>query len=63
MTENDQRLAKLQPAESMAFTVARAQARRGEDISPNVAAVLVMTLERLVLGQDWLAMSERTGDS
>jgi hypothetical protein len=45
----------LLPAESMAFTVAKAQAEHGDRISPNVAVVLVMALDRLVHGNDWTA--------
>jgi hypothetical protein len=41
------RAATLEPAEHAAFTVAQAQASRGEAITPNVGAVLVMTLERM----------------
>ena len=38
----------LLPAESMALTVARAQVKRGENTTPNISAVLVMALDRLV---------------
>ena len=38
----------LLPPERMALTVARAQIKRGEDPTPNVAAVLIMALARLV---------------
>ena len=40
-------MAELQPAESMALTVARAQIRRGENPEINVTTVLVMALDRL----------------
>jgi hypothetical protein len=32
----------------MALTVAKAQVERGEAVTPNIAAVLLMALERLV---------------
>ena len=38
----------LLPPERMALTVARAQIKRGEDPTPNVAAVLIMALARLI---------------
>lgn len=38
----------LNPGENIALTVARAQVERGEEPSPNVAAVCVMALARLV---------------
>ena len=38
----------LRPPERMALTVARAQIKRGEDPTPNVAAVLIMALARLI---------------
>ena len=38
----------LLPAENMALTVARAQVERGENPTPNVSAVLVMALDRLI---------------
>ena len=38
----------LLPAENMALTVALAQVERGEPASPNVAAVCIMALARLV---------------
>jgi len=37
----------LLPAEDIALTVARAQVERGENPTPNISAVLVMTLDRL----------------
>lgn len=37
----------LSPGESIALTVARAQIERGEEPSPNVAAVCVMALARI----------------
>ena len=38
----------LLPPERMALTAARAQIKRGEDPTPNVAAVLIMALARLI---------------
>ncbi len=38
----------LLPAENVALTVARAQVKRGEGTTPNISAVLVMALDRLV---------------
>ena len=38
----------LLPPERMALTVARAQIKRGEDPTPNVVAVLIMALARLI---------------
>ena len=38
----------LLPPERMALTVARAQIKRGEDPTPNITAVLIMALARLV---------------
>ncbi len=38
----------LLPAENMALTVARAQVERGEGVTPNISAVLVMALDRLI---------------
>ena len=38
----------LLPAENMALTVARAQIERRENPTPNVTAVLVMALDRLI---------------
>lgn len=40
----------LIPAERLALTVARAQVERGESPTPNIAAVLVMALDRLTGG-------------
>jgi hypothetical protein len=37
----------LLPAERIAVTVAQAQALRGDPITPNVACVLLMAVERL----------------
>ena len=39
--------AELQPHESMALTVARTQANRGDPITPNVALVVVGALDRV----------------
>lgn len=39
----------LLPAESMAFTVARAQLLRGDNPPINITAALVLTIERLVV--------------
>ena len=39
--------AELLPVEVLALAVARAQAERGEPVTPNVAVVLVMALDRL----------------
>lgn len=44
------RHAELDTMEAMALTVGRNQAARGEAITPNVGAVLVMALERLTGG-------------
>ena len=38
----------LLPPERIALTVARAQIKRGEDPTPNITAVLIMALARLV---------------
>lgn len=38
----------LSPGEDVALTIARAQVQRGESPTPNIAAVVVMTLDRLV---------------
>lgn len=55
MSANDPQLApaRLEPAESMALTVAFAQYRRGADIDPNVAAMCVLGLARLAGRHDW----------
>lgn len=39
--------ADLEPAESLALTVARARLSRGENVEANTAAMLVATIERL----------------
>lgn len=46
---------ELLPAESMALTVALAQVQRGEDPTPNVAAVCVLALARIDGRYDWTA--------
>ena len=38
----------LLPAENLALTVARAQVERRDNPAPNVSAVLVMALDRLI---------------
>ena len=55
MSTNDPQLApaRLEPAESMALTVALSQHRRGRDIDPNVAAMCVLGLARLAGLHDW----------
>lgn len=45
----------LLPAESMALTVGLAQVQRGEEPSPNVAAMCVLALARLVERCDYSA--------
>ena len=37
----------LEPAESMALTVALAQIERGDEVPPNTTAVLVWALDRI----------------
>jgi hypothetical protein len=57
---------KLLPAESIAFTIAKSQLERGDDITPNIAGVLVLALDRLVNGNDWRPSEEslpREGDA
>lgn len=39
---------ELRPHESMALTVALAQLHRGDEVTPNVAAVCIFALGRLV---------------
>lgn len=46
-------MADLLPAESIALTVARAHAERGDPIPPNTAVMLVMALDRLTGHADW----------
>jgi hypothetical protein len=41
----------LIPAERVALTVARAQLERGDTVTANIAAVLVMTVDRLTGGR------------
>jgi len=41
---------RLEPWESMALTVATAQLNRGEEPTPNVAAVCIGALERIARG-------------
>lgn len=50
----------LLPAENIALTIAAAQLRRGETLTPNVATMLVLTLERLTGVDDW---TKRTAES
>lgn len=38
---------KLAPAERIALTVAKAQVARGDEVTPNIAAVCVMALARI----------------
>lgn len=45
--------AELLPAENMALTVALAQVLRGDDPTPNIAAVCVLALGRLTGRHDW----------
>lgn len=45
---------ELHPAESMALTVARAQVERGVVPTPNVTAMCVLTLARLVDGESFI---------
>ena len=44
---------ELHPVENMALTAARAQVERGDDPTPNVAAMCIMTLARLVDGKSF----------
>lgn len=44
--------------ESMALTVARAQASRGGPVPPNTAMMLVMAIDRLTGSHDWTAEGE-----
>lgn len=46
---------ELLPAESAALTVALAQITRGEDPWPNMAAMCVLALARLMGRHDWTA--------
>jgi hypothetical protein len=48
----------LEPAESIALTVGRAQVERGEEPMPNIAAVCIMALARLVDEEENDATSE-----
>lgn len=41
-------MSALLPAESLALTVALAQIRRGEDVSPNIAAACAIALARII---------------
>lgn len=45
---------ELIPAESMALTVALAQVLRGEDPTPNTAAMCVLALARLTGRHDYM---------
>jgi hypothetical protein len=45
--------AELSPAENIALTVAKAQVSRGDAVTPHIAVVLVMALDRLVNGVRW----------
>lgn len=40
-------MSDLLPVEAMALTVALAQLRRGEDVTPNITAMCVLALGRL----------------
>jgi len=40
-------MSQLEPAESMALTIALAQLERGETPTPNITAVLIWALERI----------------
>ena len=53
----DRPMTHLQPAEHMALTVARAQAGRGDAVPPNTAAMLVLTIDRLVVEAEELAIA------
>ena len=44
----------LLPAENMALTVARSQSGRGDHVPPNTAAVLILTIDRLIEDNDRL---------
>ena len=46
-----EQVTRLAPFESIALTVANAQVERGEEPSPNVAAVCVMALARIARGE------------
>jgi len=43
-------VAHLLPAESLALTIALAQIRRGEPVTPNITAMCAITLSRLAKG-------------
>ena len=47
----------LRPHESVALTVALSQLRRGDDVTPNVAAVCIFALGRLAGRVDYDAES------
>lgn len=51
----------LLPAESIALTVALAQVLRGEEPTPNVAAVCVLALARLVDRHDYTSGKGSSG--
>ena len=56
-------MSALLPAESMAFTVARGIAGRGDEIPPNIAVALLLTVERLANGASDLQLRiDRTLD-
>jgi len=40
-------LEQMQPAEKLAYTVANAQAERGDNVPPNTAAALLLTIRRM----------------
>lgn len=46
--ETDKTEEALLPAEQIAVTVATSQVRRGVSVTPNVAGMLLLTIERLV---------------
>ena len=44
---------ELLPFENIALTVAIAQVERGEEVTPNIAAVCVMALARIARGREY----------
>jgi hypothetical protein len=50
----------LHPAERVALIVAKGQAERNVPVTPNVAMMLVLTIERLTGVSDWTADGDWT---
>jgi hypothetical protein len=53
--------AELLPAESMNLTVAKGITKRDEPLGPNMAYMLILTIQRLIGEYDWSA--DRSDDS